>query len=193
MSDGSDISAGKGSNPIRDIGLQAYGWLGLNRRGTWLIRAAPVTHPAVRDYLAAHYRADAHGNWLVHNGPQLAYVALETAPLIVHPDRARVWHSHLGSPTGTPRCALIDEYGGLWLDTPAGPGWVDESALESVSGWLVDAQQQPATAELIESLAPDGPVRAWLECATGRIALQAISRADVPARLGFVPTPRPPD
>lgn len=182
-----------GLSPIRDIGLQAYGWLGLNRRGTWLIRGAPVTHPAVREYLGAHYGADGHGNWLVRNGPQRAYVTLETAPLIAHPDAGGDWQSHLGRPTGAPRRAFIDEHGGLWLDTPAGPAWVEESALERVCAWLVDAAGRPAGAELIESLTPGAPELAWLECAPGRIALHAVRRADVPALLGFVPDPRPPD
>lgn len=190
MSAGSDTP---GLAPIRDIGLQAYGWLGLSRRGTWLIRGAPVTHPAVRDYLGAHYGPDEHGNWLVRNGPQRAYVTLETAPLIAHPDAGGEWFSHLGRPTGTPRRAFVDEHGGLWLDTPAGPAWVEENALEQVCGWLVDAGGEPLGAEVIEALTPGAPERAWLECAAGRIALHAVLRAGVPAMLGFVPDPRPPD
>ena len=176
---------------VHDTGLQAYGWLSLNRRGTWLIRGAPVTHPAVRDYLAAHFRADAHGCWHVRNGPQLAYVALETAPLIVWLEADGHWHSHLGRPTGAPTAALLDEHGGLWLDTPAGPAWADEGAFERIAAALVDAGGDAATAEQIEALGAGRGAPVWLECGGARVPVAACPRAQVPGRLRFVPVPRP--
>lgn len=174
---------------VRDLGAQAYGWLSLSRRGTWHIRGAPVTHPAVREYLAAHYRADAQGRWYVQNGPQQAYVALETAPLIVHLDAQGAWRSHLGAPTGAPSRALLDEDGGLWLVTPAGPAWVEEGALAQVAEHLALDDGRAAGAEALAGV--PGGARVWLAAGGARVALEALRRADAPAVLGFVADPRP--
>jgi hypothetical protein len=176
---------------VRDIGVEAYGWLHLTRRGAWQIRGAPVTHPAVRAYLAAHYGADTQGRWYVQNGPQQAYVSLETAPLVVHLDARGAWRSHLDAPAGALRRALLDEQGGLWLDTQAGPAWVEEGALAAVAECLVAQDGQPAGAEALDALGT-APGRVYLRCADARVPLEPLARAQAPAVLKFEPNPHPP-
>ena len=61
-----------------------YGWLALDRRGNWLIKAERVTNHAMREFIARNYQADAAGRWYFQNGPQRVYVTLAYTPLVVH-------------------------------------------------------------------------------------------------------------
>lgn len=187
---GADDDAALGA--VRDVGPHAYGWLRLDRRGGWRLRGAPVRHPRVRDYLGEHYQVAATGAWFVQNGAQCVWVSLETAPLIVHLDTHGRWQAHTGLECGAPSRALLDEAGGLWLQTPAGPAWVEEGALEQVADALVDAGGGPLTPEQIEALMAGAGTAAWLRCESSRVPLEPVLREAVPTRLGFVAEPRPP-
>jgi hypothetical protein len=68
-----------------------YGWLGLDRRGNWLIRSTGatqhfgrITNPALREFIARNYESDSTGRWYFQNGPQRVYVTLAYTPLVVH-------------------------------------------------------------------------------------------------------------
>jgi hypothetical protein len=61
-----------------------YGWLALDRRGNWLIKAERVTHRAMREFIARNYEADDAGRWYFQNGPQRVYVTLAYTPMVVH-------------------------------------------------------------------------------------------------------------
>ena len=59
-----------------------FGWLALDRRGTWLLQDDPITNPVVTAYIGRNYEHDADGRWFFQNGPQRVYVALEYTPLV---------------------------------------------------------------------------------------------------------------
>ena len=65
-----------------------FGWLGLDRRGRWLIRDEIISRPQIIDTIARNYAADEHGRWYFQNGPQRGYMQLEHAPLVLRPDVA---------------------------------------------------------------------------------------------------------
>lgn len=187
------MSGRSGLSPPLDTGPAAYGWLQLSARGTWLMRGVPVTHPRVRDYLAAHYQADARGAWFVQNGPQRAYVSLETAPLVLHLDAGGVLRAHTGAAAGSPRAAYLDDTGTLWLATPLGPGAADVQQLAAFAACLHDGAGGAATEAALEALMTGVRARTtvWLQYGGARVPLLYAARADVPARLGFVPDPAP--
>lgn len=67
-----------------------YGWLRLDRRGNWLIRAGGgtdrferIANLALREFIGRNYEADALGRWYFQNGPQRVYVRLAYTPLVV--------------------------------------------------------------------------------------------------------------
>jgi hypothetical protein len=68
-----------------------YGWLGLDRRGNWLLRSTVASdrferigNVAVREFIGRNYAADARGCWYFQNGPQRVFVSLAYTPLVVH-------------------------------------------------------------------------------------------------------------
>lgn len=60
-----------------------YGWLALDRRGNWRIKAQTIGNPALRDFIGRNYQADEKGRWYFQNGPQRVYVSLAYTPLVV--------------------------------------------------------------------------------------------------------------
>src|ERR687884_636735 len=65
-----------------------YGWLGLDRRGNWLLKSEPITNPVITAFISRNYERDGHGRWFFQNGPQRVFVALAYTP---HVYRATSW------------------------------------------------------------------------------------------------------
>src|SRR5690349_8138066 len=70
-----------------------YGWLALDRRGNWLIRAAAgrferITNSALTDFIGRNYGCDEAGRWYFQNGPQRVFVALDYTPWVYRLDPA---------------------------------------------------------------------------------------------------------
>ena len=61
-----------------------YGWLSLDRRGSWRIKGERIANTALRDFIGRNYEPDGEGRWYFQNGPQRVYVALAYTPLVVH-------------------------------------------------------------------------------------------------------------
>ena len=153
---------------------QCYGWLGLDRRGTWLIRGDAIAHAGTIAFLGRHYRADAQGRWYVQNGPQQAFVDLEYTPWILRFDTHDGFTTHTGLDVGRPRAAFQDDEGNLLLDTALGFGLVDDRDLSACAEHLAWTEAGPSTLH-------------WRGCT---LPVCAIERAAVPARGGFEPRPR---
>jgi hypothetical protein len=67
-----------------------YGWLGLDRRGNWLIKGERIANAALREFIGRNYEADDRGRWYFQNGPQRVYVTLAYTPLVVHYEGPRL-------------------------------------------------------------------------------------------------------
>src|SRR5262245_20052172 len=61
-----------------------YGWLSLDRRGSWRIKGERVGNAALREFIGRNYQADERGCWYFQNGPQRVFVELAYTPLVVH-------------------------------------------------------------------------------------------------------------
>jgi hypothetical protein len=171
-----------------------YGWLGLDRRGRWLIKGETISRPQIIDTINRNYAADDRGCWFFQNGPQRGFVELEYAPLILRiaPDgESLVTHTEL--PVTTIRGVYMDETGALLFATEHGPGLLIDGELGwaldrmSVGGWSVSEEK------LAEALAaPSGSVTAISIQLSG--ALLPIERLDMNAasqKLEFVRRPAP--
>ena len=187
-----------------------FGWLKLDLRGNWLVKSrqtregAPVferiTNAAVVDFIGRNYEHDASGRWFFQNGPQRVFVTLEYTPLVfrLRGDGESI-EAHTGREPGEVRTAWVDDAGMLVLETDLGPGVVLDRDLAP----LLD-RDLPA---LLDRIVTDGgrvseetlhaltggadvPPLA-LELKTRRVPLGSILAAEVPARFGFDPDPRP--
>ena len=61
-----------------------YGWLGLDRRGNWLLKGERIGNQALKEFISRNYASDPRGCWYFQNGPQRVFVRLAYAPLVVH-------------------------------------------------------------------------------------------------------------
>jgi hypothetical protein len=61
-----------------------YGWLELDRRGSWRIKGERISNQAFKDFICRNYDHDERGRWFFQNGPQRVYVRLAYTPLVVH-------------------------------------------------------------------------------------------------------------
>src|SRR3954452_3947314 len=109
-----------------------YGWLALDRRGDWLIKAAGgsfgrITNTAVADFIGRNYAADDAGRWYFQNGPQRVFVSLDYTPWVWRLDgAAERLVSHTGAEAGSLRAAFADDAGALLLQTALGIGVVSD-------------------------------------------------------------------
>lgn len=171
-----------------------FGWLGLDRRGRWLIRGEVINRPQIIDTINRNYAADEHGRWYFQNGPQRGYVAVEYTPLILRAEHdALVTHTGLRIEQATQ--AYLDEEGALLFVSEHGPGVLDANDLEwalqriSANGKAIDETA------LAEALSLPSGTRTALSFALAHttLPLARLDTAQVPQALGFVREPQPRD
>lgn len=171
-----------------------FGWLGLDRRGRWLVQGETISHPRIIDVINRNYAADEHGRWFFQNGPQRGFMQLESAPLIlfVAEDGQRLV-THTGREVEQVRAACLDEEGALLLVTEHGPGEVAGTDLQwildrlSIDGQPVEDEALAAALEL-----PSGSdTSITLRIGPSTLRLQRLDFAQAPSVLGFERTPAP--
>ena len=152
-----------------------YGWLGLDARGNWYMRddriqaagAFPenkgslLKHEKLVDFIHRNYECDERGCWFFQNGPQRVYVELEAAPWVWRLGVGNSVTAHSGR-SAVARSCLLDEYGRLYLETDIGIGLIHTLDMEQAA----DAVEQ------------------------GVWAPQDVTAANLPARFGFVRSPK---
>lgn len=171
-----------------------FGWLGLDRRGRWLVQGETISHPRIIDVINRNYAADEHGRWYFQNGPQRGYMQLESAPLVlfVGEDSERLV-THTGREVEQVRAAYLDEEGALMLVTEHGPAEVAGTDLQwildrlSIDGQPVDDQ---ALATALE-LPSESDTSITLKIGTSAVRLQRLDFARAPLVLGFERMPAP--
>jgi hypothetical protein len=106
-----------------------HGWLSLDRRGNWRLKGEGVRHAGLAAYLGRNYCDDGKGNWMVLNGPQRVYVALDYTPLVVRIESGGILLSPTGADPGRVKSVWLDDEGGVLLETPSGVGLIDDRDL----------------------------------------------------------------
>lgn len=163
-----------------------YGWLSLDRRGTWRLKGEPIRHGGLIAFINSHYAADQDGNWIFQNGPQAVYVALDYTPLVLRLQPDGGVTAHTGADAGAVAAAHIDDEGNALLVTVLGIGLLDDRDLPAFLADCRDARGDAATEQaLLAAMAghPDGFWRGMPLC--------FVPRAEVAARFGFSPAPAP--
>lgn len=171
-----------------------FGWLGLDRRGRWLIKGESISHPRIVETINRNYASDEHGRWFFQNGPQRGYVALASAPLVlrVTEDAAGLTtHTQLRVERAT--AAFIDEDGALLIVTEHGPGEMSGVDLD----WAFERLRSNGRATMDDELAaalaaPSGEVTdLTLDVCGFGLPVIRLDFADAPAHLRFVREPQP--
>lgn len=183
-----------------------FGWLRLDRRGTWWIKSGPVkTRPsrdaqpvferigneAVVEFIGRNYAHDAAGRWFFQNGPQRVFVTLEYTPFVYRlgGDRESL-ETHTGRAAGEVRAAWIDDAGMLVLETELGPGVLLDRDLPALLD-RIETASGPASEESLAALTAGALPDLTLDLGRRRVPLSAIVAAEVPTRFGFVADPQP--
>lgn len=171
-----------------------FGWLGLDRRGMWRIKDAPITHARAREFLARNYAADEAGRYFVQNGPQRAYCDLEYTPWILHVDGADDLYTHTAAKVAQISALLVDEEGDLLLETELGIGLlIDRDLTRFVERLEHDAPKSDKTQDLASRLMGLHATQAapfTLRWQGFDIIASAVRKCDIASRYGYAPQPR---
>jgi len=171
-----------------------FGWLGLDRRGRWLIKGEAISHPRIVAAIAANYAADAHGRWYFQNGPQRGYIELEYTPLVLRTTATGDGLvTHTGLSVERAKCAYLDEEGSVLLDTEHGAGEIAHNDLDWVLQRLCVENRLLREDELVDALVlPTGTeTELSLDVGGKRLPVIRLDAAEAPVRLGFVRSPQP--
>jgi hypothetical protein len=169
-----------------------FGWLGLDRRGRWLIKGEPITHPRIVETINRNYGVDEHGRWYFQNGPQRGYIELEYAPFVLRRYRDG-FVTHNGLSVELPSQVLLDEEGGVLVSTEHGLGEIASAELD----WVLDQltiDGEPLDEDALSSLLdlPSGTeTAASIVIVREPIHLVRLDAAEFPHVFGFERTPQP--
>ena len=171
-----------------------FGWLGLDRRGRWLIKGETVGNSAAQAFIGRNYACDERGRWFSQNGPQRVFVRLECTPWVLRLEDDGSFTTHTGTDSGTPRGVYVDEEGAVLVDAPCGAGLLDDRDLEAFALRLCgeggeELDDDEATRRLDE-LACGGAAQLWVELRDGLQRLSLLPSSQRAMRLGFVTDPR---
>ncbi|HKT97774.1 MAG TPA: DUF2946 family protein [Paraburkholderia sp.] len=189
------------------------GWLLLDARGHWRLRdeadqaqgapGTPIRHEALIGFINRNYEHDAKGQWFFQNGPQRVYVELEYTPWVVRLASANGGALTLTDQTGQafePAAVYVDEHGSVLFEQAA----PDSAGGSANSTDAADGAAAVPAARARVALLHDHDLDCFAEHATlaehgesgtfhwragSALPLQAIARADVPARFAFVQSP----
>lgn len=167
-----------------------FGWMGLDRRGRWLIRGEIISRPQIIDTINRNYAADEQGRWFFQNGPQRGYVTLEYAPLTLRVDGDGVLRTHTGLAVEKASAAYLDENGALTLATEHGAGVIEDQDL----GWALERLEAKGRAVEEEDIAAalaqaSGSVTGLTLKVGGDLLVTRVDVGALPGCLGFVREP----
>ena len=106
-----------------------YGWLYLDRRGTWFIKREQVKHLGMIRFLKENYREHKNGEWYIQNGPQKAFVTLEYTPLLLRLAVDGTLTTHTDRKIDKLTGITLDDEGNIVLGSDIGAGLLDDRDL----------------------------------------------------------------
>jgi len=173
-----------------------YGWLGLDRRGNWLIKGDPITHRGAVAFLGRNYARDPAGRYFVQNGPQRAYCDLAYTPFIYILDGLDRFLTHTGLEPREITAIIVDDQGDLLLETELGIGLVHDRDMNRLIT-LLEAAVDPRSDSTdigtrMCALDPATGERLMTEWRGAPLPVRAMPRTRVAAHYQFDPAPREP-
>lgn len=169
-----------------------FGWLGLDRRGRWLIKDEVITHPRIVNAISQNYAVDENGRWHFQNGPQRGYIKLESAPYILRVESGKLI-TQTNAEVRQPTAAYLDEEGAVLIATEHGAGEVANADLDWILERLTVDGRELHEDELVAALVEPSGSRTRLSLELNGLALP-VSRLDAacaPEHLHFVRDPQP--
>ena len=174
-----------------------FGWLALDRRGTWLLRNEPIENPSVRAFIDRNYAHDDQGRWFFQNGPQRVYVCLEYTPMIYRSctatDGTITFKTQAGTRAPSVQSAWLDDEGNILLETGHGIGVVHDHELQYLLPCFCNKQgARPGEDELsaaIKAGTAGRDTQLWFKFGDEVVRVGSISRSEVPGRFRFVRDP----
>lgn len=167
-----------------------FGWLGLDRRGRWLIKGEPITHPRIVQTFDRNYGCDEHGRWYFQNGPQRGYIELAYAPFVLHQQGdGFITHTHLT--VERPAQLVLDEAGTVSMSTEHGLGEIAGSDLD----WVLERMRlggRPVDEDALQTLLelPSGTqTEARVAIGDADVHVVRMDAIDLPDAFGFVRMP----
>ena len=180
-----------------------YGWLGLDRRGHWLIKGERISNTIVADFIGRNYERDEQGRWFFQNGPQRVFISLDYTPFIYRlpwepaAGAAQRIETHTGRAVTQVDGAWIDNAGIVLIESEHGVGLVDDRDLERLLSCFTDTHGKALTEERIAAAIEQLQSSATADlafCYRGNtVPVSPIAAAEVPARFGFVAHPLQPN
>jgi hypothetical protein len=171
-----------------------YGWLGLGRRGDWLIKGAAVTHRRAVEFLSRNYARDHKGRYFVLNGPQRAYCDLAYTPWLYRMDGRDRLLTHTAKHAVDLTAMIVDETGDLLLDSEHGIGLLDDRDLERfitcVEASGSNREDYGDLTALLCDLSTDDTAFVTLAWAAKKVPVRSMERARVAGFYAFDPSPR---
>jgi hypothetical protein len=173
----------------------AFGWLGLDARGHWLIRGDRIGNRLVSQFIDRNYACDEHGRWFFQNGPQRVFVALAYTPWILRIGSDLDLSTHTGLSVERVASAWMDREGVLLLGTEHGVGIVDDRDLERLEACFADAGgrvlDEDALIDALDSLQSGRNSDVRLAWRNDHVRIEPIEAPEVPRRFGYVRDPEP--
>ena len=174
-----------------------YGWLQLDRRGSWLIRGDRIANAGLTAFIGRNYAADERGRWFFQNGPQRVFVTLEYTPFVVNTasDASTALETHIGQSIAKISGAWVDETGSLLLRWATGLGVLNDRDLATVSRLFTDLHGKPIS-DTVLARAFDAEARrhatgVYVDYEGSRVPIGRIHAGEVAQKFGFDPVPRP--
>jgi len=170
-----------------------YGWLSLDRRGSWMIKTVAgrferIAHAAVREFIGRNYASDSEGRWYFQNGPQRVFVALDYTPWVYRlADTGQGLLAHTGAVPRALEAVFLDDAGALLLKTEIGIGVLLDRDLSPFSSAL----PTPAAGRSSGSWKRSRRARKRKRCCRQERTDRFHQTAGVPSRFGFVARPAP--
>jgi len=186
-----------------------YGWLFLDRRGSFRIRneysqkhhlpGEIIKHKGLCDTIRKNICFDTHKQFFFQNGPQRVYLSLAYCPYVVRliPDQKNLWvlQNHLSEEISPTRC-FLDEKGNILLefvarvmqcsDTP--PLLFQETQIRTIA--LLHDHDLNIFSELSQMNIANCGVIGTFNWRNVDIPIEPIVRSDVPKEFNYLEVPR---
>lgn len=174
-----------------------FGWLGLDRRGRWLLQRRPIERRPLIDFIGRNYLADEQGRWFFQNGPQRAFVQLAYTPWVLRVNGNGALEAHTGVPVDRLLRAWLDDDGSMLLEWSRGVALLDDADLDWALERLRDNHGAPLDEGVLAEALSDpqalDTAKITIDYGPEPVPLASIQRSEVPARFGYSLTPQPQD
>jgi len=172
-----------------------FGWLSLDRRGTWLIKEESIGNAMLVEFIGRNYDRDPQGRWFFQNGPQRVFVRLAYAPWVVRTDPQGELITHTDLAVSQVNGLWFDEDGVVVLQTEHGAGVLDDRDVEAIApcfsapdGASLD---EDSLLEAIEQIVAGGESTLEFSYNGRSVSVGRMNRAQAPERLGYMRDPQP--